>query len=172
MTGLAASDALAQSASPSQPDSALRSLLSRIEADLQADDFYPVRVASRSIGRFEGHELLLRRDTVVVIDRGSERAIALADIDSVWVRKDAARGLGILGGALCAFVGGVFGGVIATDPDSGSGSPVGAIAIGATFGGAICGLGGWLLGSFIQTWRLDYPQPLDPPPNGAESSTR
>jgi hypothetical protein len=168
VTGLAASDALAQSASPSQPDSVLRSLLSRIEADLLADNFHPVRVASRSIGRFEGHELLLRRDTVVVTDRGSERAIALADIDSVWVRKDAGRGLGIFGGALCAFIGGVFAGAIATGPDSGSGSPVGAIAIGATFGGAICGLGGWLLGSLIQTWRLEYPLPLDPPPNGAE----
>jgi len=161
LAGLVTTGALAQSATPSHPDSVLRSTLVRIESDLQADGYHPVRVASRAGGRFQGRELLLRGDTIVVIDRSSERAIAIADIDSVWVRRDAGRDLGLIFGGACAFIGGVFGGVIATGPDSGSGSPLPAIATGATFGGAICGAAGWLLGSVIQTWRLYYPPEME-----------
>jgi hypothetical protein len=157
LAGLVTNGAHAQSATPSDPDSVLRSVLVRIEADMQADGYHPVRVGSRAGGRFQGHVLLLRGDTVVVVDRSSERAIALAEIDSVWVRRDAGRDLGLVFGGACAFSGGVLGGVIATGPDSGGGSPLGAIAIGAAFGGAICGAAGWLLGSVIQTWRLHYP---------------
>jgi hypothetical protein len=135
-------------------------MLVRIEANLQARSYHPVRVAGRAVGRFQGRELLLRGDTVVVIDRTGERAIALADIDSVWVRRDAGRDLGLLFGGTCAFFGGVLGTLIATDPDSGRASPFRAIAIGATLGGAICGATGWLLGSVIQTWRLHYARPL------------
>jgi hypothetical protein len=159
--GLMTSGAHAQSVEPSHPDSVLRRILVRIEADMQEDGYHALRGASRVAGRFQGHELLLRGDTVVVIDRSSERAIALADIDSVWVRRDAGRGLGIVFGGLCAIIGGAFGGVLATDPDSGKGSPLPAIAIGAALGGVICGGTGWLLGSLIQSWQLEYPVPLE-----------
>jgi hypothetical protein len=151
----------AQSAGPSQPDSVLRSVLVRVEADLQADSYHPARVASRVGGRFQGHKLLLRGDTVVVIARSSEHAIALADIDSVWVRRDAGRELGLVFGGACAISVGALGAAIATGPDSGSGSPLPAIAIGAALGGAICGAAGWLVGSVIQTWRLEYPAELE-----------
>ena len=151
----------AQSAGPSHPDSVLRSVLVRIEADMQADGYHPLRVTSRVGGRFQGHELLLRGDTVVVIDRTSERAIALADIDSVWVRRDAGRDMGLFLGGLCAIIGGGLGGAVASGPDSGSGSPLPGIAIGAAFGGAICGAAGWLVGSVIQTCRLHYPPEME-----------
>ena len=97
---------------------------------------------------------------MVVIDRSSERAIALADVDSVWVRRDAARGLGIVGAGACALVAIALGTFIANDPDSGGGSVVGPIVVVGTLGAAICGAAGWLLGSFIRTWRLEYARPL------------
>ena len=163
LLGLVPNSAHAQSASPSQGDSVLHSALVRIEADMQADGFHPVRVASRVAGRFEGHELHLRGDTVIVIGGSSERAIALADIDSVWVRRDAARSLGFFGAAVCALAGIGLGTMIANDPDSGGGSAVPAIVFGGTLFGAICGAGGWLLGSVIRTWRLEYARPLNSP---------
>lgn len=149
----------AQSATLSHADSVLQSVLVRIEAD----GFYSVRVASRVIGRIQGTEFLLRVDTAFVIDRGTGRAVALADIDSVWVRRDAALGLGIIGGVMGAILGGTLGGLIATDPDSGDMSPVAPILIGGTLGGAIFGAGAWLLGSFIRTWRLEYARPVNSP---------
>ena len=160
VAALVTDGAHAQRVGPSQPDSVLRRILVRVEADMQEDGYHALRVAGRAIGRLEGHEILLRGDTVVVIDRSSERQIALADIDSVWVRRDAGRGLGIVFGGLCAIIGGAFSGVMATDPDSGKGSPIPAIAIGAGLGALICGGTGWLMGSLIQTWALEYPVPL------------
>jgi hypothetical protein len=161
LESLVTNSAYAQSAGVSHPDSVLRSILVRIEADLEADGYHPVRVASRAVGRFQGHHLLLRGDSVVVITRSGERAIALADVDSVWVRRDAGRDLALVFGGVCAVSGGALGGVIATGPDSGGGSPFPAIAIGAGFGGVICGAAGWVLGSVIQTWRLHYPLALE-----------
>ena len=128
---------------------------------MQGDGYHRTRVFSRADGNFQGHELLLRGDTVVVVDFGSERAIALADIDSVLVRRDAGRTMGLVFGGLCAIIGGGLVGSIATGPDSGGGSPLPAIAFGAAVGGAICGAAGWLVGSLIQTWQLEYPVPLE-----------
>jgi hypothetical protein len=161
LAGLVTNVAHAQSVGPSQPDSVLRRILVRVEADMQEDGYHRTRVVSRAAGRFQGHELLVRGDTVVVMDFGSQRAIALADIDSVWVRRDAGRTLALVFGGLCAIVGGGVAGSIATGPDSGSGSPLPAIAFAAAVGGAICGAAGWLVGSLVQTWELEYPVPLE-----------
>jgi hypothetical protein len=103
----------------------------------------------------------VRQDTVVVIGRSSERAIALADIDSVWMRRDAARGLGLVGAGACALAAVALGTAVANDPDSGGGSVVGPVIGIGIVGGAICGAGGWLIGSVIKTWRLEYARPFE-----------
>ena len=172
LIGLVTNGAHAQSDASSRADSVLRRILARFPAD----GYHPLRIASRVGGRFQGHALLVRGDTVVligrsnerqiargdtvVLDRSSERQIALADIDSVWVRRDAGRGLGMVFGGLCAIIVGGFGAVMEADPDSGNGSALPAFAIGAALGGVICGGTGWLVGSLIQTWRLEYPVPV------------
>jgi hypothetical protein len=163
LASLVSIGAHAQSASTPHPDSVLRSTLVRLQTNVGASGFHYIRVATRAAGRFRGHDLLPRGDTVVIIDRSSERAIALADIDSVWVQRDFGRGLAIVGGAVCALIGGALGGLIAADPDSGDASVTGGILIGGTIFGAICGAGGWLVGDLIRTWRLEYARPLISP---------
>jgi hypothetical protein len=143
---------------PSHADSVLRAALIRINVNGPQ----PVRFASRISGRFQGHDLLLRADTVVVVGRASERAIALADVDSVWVRRNVARGLAIVAGTICALGGAILGAALATDPDSGDASVAGAVLIGGTLAGATCAAGGWLIGDLIRAWRLEYVRPVDP----------
>lgn len=154
------SRAPAQSATPSRADSTLYNILARIGAAGP----HSLRIASRTTGRVQGSGVYLRGDTVIVVSERSERAIAIADVDSVWEQRGTANVLlGVIAAAPCAlYLGAVFA-FFATDPDSNGrpGAGAGAALLGGVIGGVVCGTVGAGLGSLIKRWRLDYARPLE-----------
>ena len=164
LLGLVLSESLptrswAQSPPAPLADSSLRNSVSRISADSQRS----VRVASREAGRAEGSHVSLLGDSVLLNTDSGVRAIALVNVDSIWVQHGtAAPILGIIAGVPCAVFGGLVGS-LAGGPDSsgGSGSAAVGIIIGMLGGGFVCGSIGAGIGSFIRRWRLEYARPTD-----------
>lgn len=150
-----------QAQSPPAPhaDSNLRNSVSRISADNQRS----VRLASRETGRVEGNRLSLLGDSVLLNTDSGVRAIALVNVDSLWVQHGtAAPILGIIAGVPCAVFGGLVG-ALAGGPDSsgGSGRAAAGILIGMLGGGFVCGSVGAGIGSLIRRWRLEYARPAE-----------
>ena len=117
-----------------------------------------VRLAGRTIGRVDGNRMRLRGDSLVLSTANGSRVVALAEVDSLWVQRSAARPLAIIAAVPCALYGALLGEFLATDPDS-NGRPgrgtAGALRGGAV-GGIICGSLGAGIGSLIKRWRLEY----------------
>lgn len=137
-------------------DSSLLNTLTRISADSSRS----VRLASRETGRLDGPRVYLVGDSVRLDTYSAMRAIAVVDIDSVWVQRGTAAVLvGIIVGIPCAAFGAMIGGFIGGDPDS-RGSP-GREAVltilGFLGGGLVCGSVGAGVGSLIRRWELEYP---------------
>lgn len=100
-------------------DSVLRNTVSRIAAENR----HSVRVASRETGRVEGDRVSLPGGSVYLADESGVRAIALVDVDSVWIQKGTAAAIfGLILGVPGAVFGGLVGSFIGGDPDS-NGSP-------------------------------------------------
>lgn len=143
-------------------ESDLRSVIARIGDDNGGS----VRLASRETGRLEGRSVDLRGDSVLLDNDAGVRAIATANVDSVWSRRGTAAGiLGIVAAVPCALYGALVGGFIASDPDSGGKPSHGALGalIGALIAGAGCGAGGAAIGSLIPRWQLEYTRPIAVP---------
>ncbi len=152
------SDASAQNAAAPRVDSGLDRAVTRISSDVPRS----VRLVSHRIGRVKGDRVYLRGDSLLVLSARQSRAVALEDIDSLWVQRgSAARMLGIAAAVPCAVYGGLLGAFLATDPDNlgrpGRG-PAGALTVGA-LGGVICGSLGAAIGSSFKRWRLEYARP-------------
>ncbi len=147
---------MAQSASTA--DSSLQVLIARISGGFPL----AVRLSSRATGRVQGNRLQLNGDSVVVVGERGPRALALTEVDSLWVKRNASLILGIVAAVPCAVYGGLVGAFLATDPDSNGRAgrgPVGALTGGAV-GGFACGLLGVGIGSLFKRWRLEYARPL------------
>ena len=87
------------------------------------------------------------------------RAIAVANVDSLWInRGTAAPILGAIVALPCALFGAAVGGTVGSDPDSQGSSTKGALfsIIGLLAGGAVCGTVGAVVGSLIERWDLEY----------------
>jgi hypothetical protein len=127
------------------------------------DSLQTIRVTSRETGRLEGDGVSLIDDSLFVNTWSGLRAIAVANIDSVWIyRGTAAPILGLIAAVPCALYGAAVGGFIAGDPDGGRHSAAQGILlpiIGLVAGGAVCGLVGAGVGSLIERWRLEYVRP-------------
>ncbi len=152
------SGASAQNAVAPRWDSGLNRVVARISSDVPRS----VRLVSHRIGRVKGDRAYLRGDSLLVLSARESRAVALVDIDSLWVQRgSAAHMLGIVAAVPCAVYGGLLGAFLATDPDNlgrpGRG-PAGALTVGA-LGGVICGSLGAGIGSLIKRWRLEYARP-------------
>jgi len=164
---LPASRTWAQSAVASREDSIVRNAISRISADNKRS----IRIASRETGRIETHDVVLLGDSVLLNTDSGVRAIALVNVDSVWVpRGSAALLVGLIAGLPCALFGGLVGNFIGGDPDS-QGSPGRATVLtllGFLGGGLVCGSVGAGIGSLIRYWHLEYARPANiqtiPPP--------
>jgi hypothetical protein len=156
LVGSLSSRAKAQSEATGPTDSTLRSTFARIAAD----DRQTIRVTSSETGRLEGNSVSLLNDSVFVSTKSGLRAIAVANVDSVWIyRGTAAPILGLVAAVPCALYGAAVGGFIAGDPDGGRHSAAQGILfpiIGLVAGGAVCGLVGAGVGSLIERWRLEY----------------
>jgi hypothetical protein len=156
LLGSVSSRAAAQVILTAQADSTLRSTIARIGADARQT----IRVASRETGRLQGNSVSLLGDSMLVSTESGLRAIAVANVDSVWIyRGTAAPILGLIAAVPCALYGAAVGGFIAGDPDGGQHSAAQGILfpiIGLVAGGAVCGLVGAGVGSLIERWRLEY----------------
>jgi hypothetical protein len=150
----------AQSRPESPGDSSLRSSLARIGADNPR----LVRLTSRESGRLEGLRVHLLGDSVLLTTESGLRAIAVSNVDSVWLQNGtAAPILGIIAGVPCAVFGGLVGSFIGGDADS-NGSPRREIVLGLVgfVGGAfVCGSVGAGIGSLIRRWKLEYARPAE-----------
>ena len=98
-------------------------------------------------------------DSMVASIQGSRWTLALADIDTVWVRRGTWALLGAATtGVPSAIYGAALGAFLATDPDS-NGKP-GQGPRGAIFGGALFGalgaLPGAFIGSLVTRWKVIY----------------
>ena len=145
--------------SAAHADSSLSSLVARISADNPR----LVRLSSRETGRLEGDRVSFLGDSVLLNTGAGMRAIAMANVDSVWIQTTAARIVGIIAAVPCALFGALVGGFIGGDPD-GNPSPLREILfpiIGMLGGGAVCGSVGAGVGSLIPLWRLEYPRPSE-----------
>jgi hypothetical protein len=146
----------AQSAGLGRTDSVLVNIL----AHMLPIEWRSVRIASRATGRVQGSRLYLRGDTVIVVsEEQSERAIAVADVDSVWVQRGTlALTLGLVTGVPCALYVGLVAATFASDPDSNGGPAREATAavLGGALGGVVCGAIGSGIGSLIRRWRLEF----------------
>lgn len=159
LAGSLFSRAAAQSPPSAQPDSTLRSTITRIAADNRQR----VRVTSRETGRLEGNRVSLTGDSVFVSTDSGVRAIAVVEVDSLWIyRGTAAPIVGLIAAIPCAAFGGAVGGFVGGDPDSQGSSAKAALfsIIGILAGGAVCGSVGAGVGSLIERWRLEYVRPL------------
>ena len=146
------------------PDSILRSAIARVAENNRQT----VRVTSAETGRVEGNRVSLRDDSVFVSTESGVLAIALADVDSVWIyRGTAAPIVGLIFALPCAFFGGAVGNFIGGDPDGNGSSGKAAVysIIGLLGGGAVCGAVGAGVGSLIERWRLEYVR--DAPPSNS-----
>jgi hypothetical protein len=153
----------AQNAPARHADSSLLNSLIRVSADSSRS----VRLASHETGRLDGRRVSLVGDSVFLDTYSGMRAIAVADVDSVWVQRGTAALLvGIITGFPCAAFGAMIGGFIGGDPDS-KGSP-GREAlltiVGFLGGGLVCGSVGAAVGSLIRRWELEYPVSPEPSP--------
>jgi hypothetical protein len=140
-------------------ESELRSVVARISEDNGGS----VRLASRETGRLEGHRVDLRGDSVLLDTDAEVRAIATANVDSVWVRRgSAARTLGIVAAVPCALFGAAVGASLAGGPDGG-GKSAGTLGglMGGLIAGSVCGAAGAGVGSLIRGWQLEYARPVD-----------
>jgi hypothetical protein len=149
----------AQNPSGAHIDSSLSTIVARISADSAR----LVRLSSRETGRIEGDRFTLLADSVSLKTASGIRAIAIANVDSLWVRGTATRLFGIIAAVPCALFGAMVGGFIGGDPD-GQPSPGRELLfpiVGLLGGGAICGTVGAGVGSLIGRWRLEYPQPSE-----------
>ena len=145
----------AQSGVTAQTDSTLRSTIVRIASDNRQT----VRITSPETGRLEGNGVSLLDDSMFVNTESGLRAIAVANVDSLWIyRGTAAPLLGLIAAIPCALYGAAAGGFIGTDPDGQPSSAKGIVfpIIGLVAGGAVCGLVGAGVGSLIERWRLEY----------------
>lgn len=140
-----------------QRDSVLRDALMRASSESRA-----VRMTSHLPGRIEGERVSLRGDSVIVVGDNGNRAVALADIDSLWVQRGtAAFAVGIVAAIPCAIFGGLVGSFIGGDPDS-NGSPNRSTIMGLlgfALGGLVCGGVGAEIGSMFERWPLAYARP-------------
>lgn len=147
----------AQAAPAFYTDSSLRNTL----AHIGTDDEQTVRVTSRETGRLEGNRVSLLGDSVFLSTRQGVHAIAIANVDSVWIQRgSAAPVLGLIAAVPCALYGGLVGAFIGGDPD-GNGSPRRAtigLLVGMIGGGVVCGSVGAAIGSLFPRWRLEYPR--------------
>ena len=138
-------------------DSSLLNSLTRISADSSRS----VRLASRETGRLDGRRISLVGDSVLLDTYSGMRAIAVVDVDSVWVQRGTAAVLvGIIAGFPCAVFGAMIGSFIGGDPDS-KGSPgreAVLTIVGFLGGGLVCGTVGAGVGSLIRRWELEYPR--------------
>jgi hypothetical protein len=160
LSELPASRSWAQSPAESRADSNVRNSISRNNVD----NTRPIRLASRKTGRVESHGVALLGDSVLLNTDSGVLAIALANVDSVWVpRGSAALLVGLIAGLPCALFGGIVGNSIGGDPD-GPGSPGRATVLtilGFLGGGLVCGSGGAIIGSLIRYWHLEYARPAN-----------
>ncbi len=157
---LALADALpsragAQRTTAVDASSSLQTVLSRVGSG----NGRALRLASKATGRVETRAVYLRDDSVVIHTELGMRAIAVADVDSLWVQRGTAAALvGTIAAIPCLLFGAGLGEFLATDPD-GNGWPGGGlagVAIGGVAGGAVCGLVGAGVGSLFRLWRLEY----------------
>lgn len=156
---LALALAIPLGAQDTRQESELRSVVARISYDNRGS----VRLASRETGRLEGYRVDLRGDSVLLDTDAGMRAIATANVDSVWVQRgSAARIVGIVAALPCALYGALVGESLASDPDSGGKPSHGALGalIGGVIAGAGCGAGGAAVGSLIRRWQLEYARPI------------
>jgi hypothetical protein len=152
------SRAFAQSVDAARADSVLRSAISRLAADSRQK----IRVTSRGTVRLEGNRVSLLGDSMFVSTDSGLRAIAVANIDSLWSsRGTAALTVGLIAALPCALYGAAVGGFIGGDPDGQGSSGKAALysIIGLLGGGAVCGSVGAGVGSLIERWRLEYARP-------------
>ena len=137
-------------------DSGLGTAVARVNADQPR----AVRLSSRVTGRVEGDRISLVGDSVFLHTGSEVHAMALSDVDSMWIQRgSAAPILGLIAAVPCAVFGGLVGSFIGGDPDS-NGSPrraTGLLLIGMLGGGALCGSVGAGIGSLIRRWQLEYP---------------
>jgi hypothetical protein len=149
----------AQNPSGARTDSSLRNIAARISADSAR----LVRLSSGETGRVEGDRFTLLADSVFLNTGSGVRAIALANVDSLWVRGTAAHLAGIIAAIPCALFGAMVGGFVGGDPDSQGSDRRGLLfsIIGLLGGGAVCGTVGAGVGSLIGRWQLEYPRPSD-----------
>lgn len=139
------------------------SILYRVLARIGEDNPRTVRIANHESVRVQGRGLRLLGDSVVVVSHQKEYAIAVVDVDSLWVQRGtAALVLGAIAAAPCALYLGLAFHSLATGPDGnrrGEAGPVAAL-VGGLIGGVACGAVGAGIGSFIRLWRLEYARPL------------
>lgn len=143
-------------------ESDLRGVIARISYD----NGRSMRLASRETGRLEGYRVDLRADSVLLDTDAGVRAIATANVDSVWTQRgSAAHIVGIVAAVPCALYGALVGGFLASDPDSGGKPSHGALGalIGGLIAGAGCGAGGAAIGSLVRRWHLEYARPITVP---------
>lgn len=98
-------------------------------------------------------------DSLVAIIGAKTWTLALADIDTVWVKKGSRAALGAaITGVPAAIWGAGLGYVLATDPDSNRkpGGGLQAALVGGTIFGLIGAIPGALLGSVITRWARIY----------------
>jgi hypothetical protein len=125
-----------------------------------------VRLSTRETGRVEGNQVSLVGDSVLFSTPNGDRAVAAANVDSIWIKGSAAPILGLIAAVPCAVYGGLVGAFIGGDPD-GNGSPGRAtigLLIGMIGGGAVCGSLGAAIGSLIPRWRLRYARMVETAP--------
>lgn len=140
-----------------QQDSVLRNVLMRAGVEHRG-----VRMTSHLSGRVEGERVSLRADSVIVVGDNGNRAVALADIDSLWVQRGtAAFAVGIVAAIPCAIFGGLVGSFIGGDPDSNGSPNRGTVMglLGFALGGLVCGGVGAEIGSMFERWPLAYARP-------------
>lgn len=137
-------------------DSTLRNSIGRIGAENPRS----VRLASRETGRLEGYRVSLVGDSVLLSTNSGVRAIAVGNVDSVWVQRGtAALMVGLITGLPCALYGGLVGAFFGGGPNNNSGRATAGLIVGFLGGGLLCGTVGAGLGSLIRRWRLEYARP-------------
>jgi hypothetical protein len=148
--------------SPAQPTlSHADSLLYHVLAQIGEDNPHTFRILNHEGILVQGRGVHLMGDSVVMVSHQKEFAIAVVDVDSLWMQRGtAALALGVLSAVPCALFLGWAAYTLATGPDGNPRSgPVAALSGGA-IGGIVCGGVGAVIGSFIRVWRLEYARPV------------